>query len=218
MKRWFPFAVENNQKTSKELCLCTLQGQVSRVVQSCLWSHVRQLPGSTERLFPSGGWGPRNQSLEHWPGKSETEHTRLWLVFADIRRLYLCKLPTVFNICGTSKWSCITTIIIIIAFGLCWCVGCLQELSRHSDSGPSSQVVPRCILFSLFQRTDCGARCLYQEWPDFSNLRGFVGQEGYGWIVPILQGFFQHTKLLHTFRGFVYWSGEWNLTGCGHNS
>ena len=45
------------------------------------------------------------------------------------------------------------------AFGSYWSIGRLQELSRHSDPGPASQVVPTCNPFSLFQPPDRSALC-----------------------------------------------------------
>ena len=47
----------------------------------------------------------------------------------------------------------------IITFGPSRSTGHLQELSRHPDDGPVSQVVPRCNPSSLFQPPDGGARC-----------------------------------------------------------
>ena len=45
-------------------------------------------------------------------------------------------------------------IIIIIAFGPCWSIVRLQELSRHPNPGPVSKLVPRCNPSSLFQPLD----------------------------------------------------------------
>ena len=51
-------------------------------------------------------------------------------------------------------------IIIVIAFGPYWSIGCLQELSRHPYPWPASQVVPRCNPTSLFWLPGCSTRCV----------------------------------------------------------
>ena len=40
-----------------------------------------------------------------------------------------------------------------------WNTGLLQELSRHPDSWPASQVIPKCNKTSLFQPPYSGPRC-----------------------------------------------------------
>ena len=49
-------------------------------------------------------------------------------------------------------------IIIIIAFGPYWSIGCLQELYRHPHPGPVSQVIPRSYKTSLVQPPDRSAK------------------------------------------------------------
>ena len=41
------------------------------------------------------------------------------------------------------------TIIITIAFGPHWCIGCLQQLSRHPDPGSASQVIIIIIIIII---------------------------------------------------------------------
>ena len=57
-------------------------------------------------------------------------------------------------------WSDYTIIITIMTFGPHWSIGRIQELFRHPDPWPASQVVTGCNSSSLFRPTDRSLRCL----------------------------------------------------------
>ena len=64
--------------------------------------------------------------------------------------------------CSTLICSWPSRLVVIISpFGPYWSIGHLQELSRHPNPGPTSQVVPRYNPSSLFQPPDGGARCFW---------------------------------------------------------
>ena len=97
--------------------------------------HTHHAPSTKTECDNLNGWTKKNGHIRKKLTKEGEPHRYSW---------------------GTQKKK---NIIIIAAFGPCWSMGRLQELSRHPDSGQASQAVPRCNKTFLFQPPDRGARC-----------------------------------------------------------